>query len=96
VQEALTNCVRHANAGSIKVVLTSHSDQLDASVIDDGIGFDSARPRAGLGLRGIEERVSELHGTMTVGQAPGQGTALVIHLPLPVGQTEAALARAAG
>jgi signal transduction histidine kinase len=94
VQEGLTNCVRHATARSIQVSVISHQDRLDVSVTDDGIGFDSARRRDGLGLRGIEERVKELQGTMTVGRAAGQGTTLMIHLPLPA--TEVPLARAAG
>src|SRR5262245_19787371 len=75
VQEALTNCVRHARARSIKVTLVSHHGRLDASVADDGVGFDRGRVREGLGLRGIEERVRELHGTMTIENPPGQGTA---------------------
>lgn len=94
VQEGLTNCVRHAKARSIKVSVISHENQLDLSVTDDGIGFDPARRRDGLGLRGIEERVKELHGAMTVGSAAGEGTTLTIQLPLPA--TEVPLARAAG
>ena len=39
--------------------------------------------RDGLGLRGIEERVKELHGVMTIGSAAGEGTTLAIRLPLP-------------
>ena len=36
------------------------------------IGFDPARRRDGLGLRGIEERVKELHGAMTIGSGAGR------------------------
>jgi signal transduction histidine kinase len=96
IQEALTNCVRHARARSIKVSVTGHGDGLDVLVSDDGIGFDPARRRDGLGLRGIEERVKELHGTMTIGGANGEGTSLAIHLPVPAGITEVPLASAAG
>src|SRR3989442_145863 len=96
IQEALTNCVRHAKSRTIKVSVTGHDDRLDVSVTDDGIGFDPARRRDGLGLRGIEERVKELHGTMSIGSAAGEGTALTIQLPLPATVTEAPLARAAG
>ena len=60
VQEALTNCVRHAEARTIKVNVAGYDDRLDVSVTDDGIGLDPARRRDGLGLRGIEERVKEL------------------------------------
>jgi signal transduction histidine kinase len=96
VQEALTNCVRHARARSIKVSVTGHADRLDVSVSDDGIGFDPARQRDGLGLRGIRERVKELHGTMTIAGSADAGTTLAIQLPLSVGLNEVPLARAAG
>jgi signal transduction histidine kinase len=66
------------------------------SVTDDGVGLDPARPRTGLGLRGIEERVKELQGTLTIGRAPGKGTRLAITLPMPASMEEASLARAAG
>jgi signal transduction histidine kinase len=96
VQEALTNCVRHAKARAVNVSVTSHRDHLDVSVTDDGIGFDSARRGNGLGLRGIEERVKELHGVMMIGTADGGGTGVEIRLPVPAHQTEARLARTAG
>jgi signal transduction histidine kinase len=96
VQEALTNCVRHATAQSIKVRVVDHADRLDVSITDDGVGFDPARRRDGLGLRGIEERVKELQGAMTMGSVAGEGTTLAIRLPLPERTPEVALARAAG
>ena len=83
VQEALTNCIRHAQARSIEVTVVGHADRLHVSVTDDGIGLDSARRGEGLGLRGIEERVKELHGVVTIAGAPGEGTKLEIRLPLP-------------
>ena len=81
IQEALTNCVRHAHAGHIQIMVTGSGNRLEVSVIDDGIGFDPARRRGGLGLRGIDERVKELNGVMTVSSPAGAGTALAIHLP---------------
>jgi signal transduction histidine kinase len=96
VQEALTNCVRHAKARSINVTITRHRDHLNASVMDNGIGIDFSQRGNGLGLRGIEERVKELQGTMTIGNAEHGGTSLTIRLPLPARQTEAPLARAVG
>jgi signal transduction histidine kinase len=96
VQEALTNCVRHAKAHSAVVSVNGSDDRLDVSVSDDGVGIDAARRRDGLGLRGIEERVKELHGTMTISGETGGGTTLRIRLPVPVAEREAPLARAAG
>ena len=96
VQEALTNCVRHAQARSVKVAVHGLPGRLDVVVSDDGIGFDPARRRNGLGLRGIEERVKELRGTMTIVSAPGQGTTIRIQLPAPVSTSGVPIARAAG
>jgi signal transduction histidine kinase len=96
VQEALTNCLRHAKPHSIQVKVAGNDDGLSVSVADDGIGFDPARRRDGLGLRGLEERVKELDGDMTIRSAIGQGTTITMHLPLPVSMSEVRLARAAG
>jgi signal transduction histidine kinase len=91
VQEAMTNCVRHAQAENIQIRVAAAGRQLKLSVTDDGIGLDASRRRHGLGLRGIEERVRELEGTMTISRAPRRGTILAVRLPLP----HVALARAA-
>jgi signal transduction histidine kinase len=93
IQEALTNCIRHAHAHSIRVSISGEDNALTIEVSDDGVGFDPARRRSGLGLRGIEERVKELAGTMVIAPRPGRGTTLAIRLPP---SAEVPLARAAG
>ena len=96
VQEALTNCVRHAAAGCIRITVTGHRDGLDVTVVDDGIGFDVERRKSGLGLRGIEERVRELGGHVEIRSVKGAGTSLLIRLPLETEEEEVTLARIAG
>jgi signal transduction histidine kinase len=97
VQEALTNCVRHARASRIMVSVSRLADGLTVSVADDGTGFHPAQRAGGLGLRGIEERVRDLHGVMTIRSAPGAGTTLTMRVPLPADAVEeVARARAAG
>lgn len=91
IQEALTNCVRHAKARAVTIDVTGHDHELEVRVRDDGIGFDPARRRNGLGLRGIDERVKQLGGVMAVTTALGKGTTIAIHVPLPV-TTEVAVA----
>jgi signal transduction histidine kinase len=93
VQEALTNCVRHARATAIGVIVRARDESIDVSVSDDGIGLDPSRRAAGFGLRGIEERVRELGGNITLLSAAGQGATLSIKLPIV---KEQPLARAAG
>jgi signal transduction histidine kinase len=100
VQEATTNCVRHADARKIQIRVTAAGDQLRVRVSDDGRGMDPRQRRRGLGLRGIEERVKELHGAMTLSSEATGGTTLSVILPLPLAQPpseeEVSLARAAG
>jgi len=51
VQEALTNCAKHASASSIRVSLHGGPDLVRLTVQDDGVGFDSGEAaRKGLGL----------------------------------------------
>src|SRR5262249_5515015 len=67
VQEALTNVVKHAQAGSVSVVLARKPTSVSAVVEDDGAGFDPTRTRDhGLGLVGMRERVELLGGRLTV------------------------------
>jgi signal transduction histidine kinase len=96
IQEALTNGLRHAKAHRIGVTLAARGGALDIAVADDGAGFDSAQRREGLGLRGIDERVKELGGQMTITSASGRGTMLAVQMPLPTPNSEVPLARIAG
>ena len=82
VQEALTNCVKHASASSVRVMLKGTDNDLVLTVIDDGVGLPQAEKQTGLGLRGIEERVRDLGGTFDIESTPGVGTSLTLRLPL--------------
>jgi signal transduction histidine kinase len=96
VQEALTNCIRHAHAHTIEVAVVGQRDAIRVSITDDGVGLDVDRRRGGFGLRGIEERAKELHGVLTIASRPGLGTTIAVRLPLTSAATEVPLARAAG
>jgi signal transduction histidine kinase len=100
VQEATTNCIRHAEAKKIQIRIDAQGDQLRVRVSDDGRGLDPHQRRRGLGLRGIDERVKELNGTMTISTAPAGGTTVLVCLPLPVlpsvTEVDVPLARVAG
>lgn len=96
VQEAFTNCARHADAHSIAVDLTVNDRDLQMSIRDDGKGFDPAHRGKGLGLIGIHERVRELQGSFSIGPNGAHGTAIAVRLPLPTPLTEAPLASVTG
>jgi signal transduction histidine kinase len=95
VQEALTNCARHAQASRVEIAVRYEQNTLDLLLTDDGTGIDPARAR-GVGLLGIEERVRELHGAFHVGTREPHGTALHVTLPVTASLEEVKLARAAG
>src|SRR5438094_7609796 len=81
VQEALTNCARHAQATTIQIAMERRNGSVCLSIRDDGIGFDTGRARTGLGLVGIEERVKTLGGSLAVRSWPNRGTLLSVEIP---------------
>jgi signal transduction histidine kinase len=81
VQESLHNCARHSGASRITVTVRHDPEQLLLSIEDDGRGFDAQRKR-GLGLIGMQERVANLGGTLTVKSRQGAGTTVQASLPL--------------
>jgi signal transduction histidine kinase len=80
VQEALTNVVRHADAGRACVLLAVEVEALAVEVVDDGQGLP-ADPVAGVGLSSMRERAAEMGGTCRVEAAPGGGTRVLAVLP---------------
>jgi signal transduction histidine kinase len=81
-QEALTNCVRHAGASSVRVIVRASPDRLSLQVEDDGVGFPARASSRGLGLIGMEERVRELGGTVSFRSGPRTGASVAIEIPL--------------
>ena len=82
VQEALNNSSKHAYAKNARVTVRQERNHLRVSIEDDGKGFDPSRVR-GLGLVGMNERVSQLGGVLKVDSDPTRGTCLRVDLPLP-------------
>ena len=78
--EALTNAVKHANATVVHVNLGVTDTTLRLSIDDDGDG--GADPAQGSGIIGLIDRVEALGGQLTLRSPPGEGTSLVIELPL--------------
>lgn len=81
VQEALRNAVRHAEAKTVSITLSQKAANLVLSIQDNGRGFFPEHER-GLGLLGMEERVTHLHGDFQVESRPGEGTAIYVELPV--------------
>ena len=86
IQEALTNVIRHARAGSCRVTLALNeaAGTLALEVTDDGLGLP-AEVRAGVGLVSMRERAAELGGVCRVEAGPDGGVRVAASLPLPPG-----------
>jgi signal transduction histidine kinase len=80
VSEALANAAKHARASSVEVRVSVDGDQLRLSIHDDGVG--GADPAHGSGLIGLRDRVEAVGGRIALTSPAGEGTTLVVELPL--------------
>ena len=80
VSEALANAVKHANASAVHVAVDVVGGVVRVLVSDDGVG--GADPARGSGLVGLKDRVEAAGGTLIVQSCPGEGTRLVVELPV--------------
>jgi PAS domain S-box-containing protein len=83
VSEALTNTAKHAHASIVHVAVEARDSVLELSIRDDGSG--GADPTRGSGLIGLADRVDALGGSIDVASVPGQGTTLLVTLPVERG-----------
>jgi PAS domain S-box-containing protein len=83
-QETLTNIVRHSNADEIKIDMEKKEDHVTLKVSDNGMGItqEQIANSKSLGLLGIRERVLLWGGTLQILGTPGEGTTLIVKIPL--------------
>ncbi|MES9959973.1 MAG: histidine kinase [Sedimenticola sp.] len=79
VQESLVNIRKHAQAHTVRVLLTCHGDnEYKVLIEDDGVGFENASPSGNpgehIGLSIMEERAHRLGGSIRIESEPGEGT----------------------
>lgn len=85
IQEALNNIRKHAHATRVALSLTTLGEQARVIVEDDGVGFDLTQridEDKHLGLQIMRERAAEVGGQLVVQSAPGQGTRVVVEVPI--------------
>jgi len=87
LQETLTNVARHACATQVEVSLDQDQDTVSLRVQDNGRGIAKSEVDGSksYGLLGMRERVRLRSGDFTIQGTPGQGTTVVIRLPLNQG-----------
>jgi PAS domain S-box-containing protein len=79
-QEALTNAVKYASAGEIRVELVYNETQCILQIKDNGRGFGvgSIPLSGGFGLLGMSERAERIGAQLTIQSQPGQGTEIIV------------------
>jgi len=87
LQEALSNVRRHARTDAATLRIERSDDAVRISVVDRGQGFEPAllegqNDGRHLGLHTMRERAESVGGTLIVESGPGQGTRVVLQLPL--------------
>ncbi len=94
IQEALTNIAKHAQADDVNVDLNRTDSAITVTITDNGRGFDPEEvlrmniQKRGLGIRGMQERVSILGGTIDIRSRPAAGTQIAIEIPLKIPEAE--------
>lgn len=81
-QEGLTNIQRHARAHQAWLRLECQPGEVSLWVEDDGSGLPAGQANPGFGLRGLQERASQLGGEVSLSRRPASGTLLKITLPV--------------
>jgi signal transduction histidine kinase len=82
VQEALTNCLTHANDAHATVCVRYADDVLELEISDDGDTVDGHESGGGHGLIGIQERAALYGGRFTAGRRPEGGFTVRVLLPI--------------
>jgi signal transduction histidine kinase len=79
ISEALSNVYKHAGASHARVRVRARAGALAVEVVDDGRG--GADRSRGTGLRGLDDRLTALHGVLRIHSEPGAGTRIVAEVP---------------
>ncbi|WP_028308143.1 histidine kinase N-terminal 7TM domain-containing protein [Desulfitibacter alkalitolerans] len=79
-REAITNALRHGKANRVDIILRSKNEKIELFIIDNGLGCQTVQK--GMGLKGMEQRVSRLKGTFNCHPLYGQGFCVQSAIPL--------------
>jgi signal transduction histidine kinase len=81
-KEAVHNCARHSDATQVWISFSADNERIEISLRDNGCGFDPAALRDGWGVDSMHKRAQELGGEMRLQSKPGEGTTVVLTVPM--------------
>lgn len=82
LQEQLTNIAKHAKASSIMLDMLVNNNKIQLKITDNGVGFNIADTRGGIGMANMKRRVELFCGKLEIISSPGNGCVLFIDMPL--------------
>ncbi|MEV6052175.1 sensor histidine kinase [Streptomyces sp. NPDC052107] len=97
MREAVTNVVRHSDAGRCEITIDSGAEQVRLTVTHNGSGRAVSRPQQGIGgtgLKGLTERLAAAGGSLTAGPSPRGGFTVTAELPVESAEFAEAVATA--
>jgi signal transduction histidine kinase len=80
-QEALTNTLKYAQATRFEMRLSFSAAEVRLDLRDNGIGFKVNNGHGGFGLIGMQERVQQIGGKLTIASSRNKGTKIIVALP---------------
>jgi len=82
IQEALQNIIKYAKANIVKVAIEIKNENITLEIEDNGIGFNVARKRSGIGLKNMKSRAKKMNGHFLVESNIEGGTTIFVDCPL--------------
>lgn len=86
LQEGLQNINKYANAKNIEVDISGDKENVYLKIQDDGIGFDVNKKSKGIGMQNMISRTHDCHGIIDINSKKGEGTRIIITVPIETKQ----------
>ncbi|MBM3832479.1 MAG: hypothetical protein FJ403_04230 [Verrucomicrobia bacterium] len=81
-KEILHNIVKHSRAMRVAIRIQTDAGKFHLTVSDNGCGFQTSGTSFGHGVKSLRRRAADLGGEIAITSQPGQGTAIIIAVPL--------------
>lgn len=82
IQEAINNALKYANATEIKIKISEINQTIEATVSDNGNGFEVQNSSKGNGLKNMRKRIESLGGTFSITSQLNNGTLITLLIPI--------------
>lgn len=82
IQEFLSNVIKHAKASNMLIHIRDTETLLAVILSDNGVGFDNSILKKGMGLKNIDSRIKSINAFSKWKSEKGNGSRLIIILPI--------------